>query len=249
MRWRSIAQRPPSLKRGCGSPVPIKPFIANFDDLDPLEAEPAVEVMRVRPGAALPGDADLVILPGSKATMADLAALRAAGFDVDIAAHRRRGGMILGLCGGYQMLGRAIRDPSGIEGPPGVAQGLGLLEVETVLSADKRLEPVSGTTGDGNSICGYEMHMGVTQGPDCARPFARLADGSPEGAISADGQVIGTYIHGMFGDDRQRSAWLMRFAVGPAAIGYDDLVEQTLDRLAAHLGRHIDLDRLLSLSR
>ncbi len=229
--------------------VPILPHIANFDDLDPLEAEPAVEVMRVRPGAALPGDADLVILPGSKATMADLAALRAAGFDVDIAAHRRRGGMILGLCGGYQMLGRAIRDPSGIEGPPGVAQGLGLLEVETVLSADKRLEPVSGTTGDGNSICGYEMHMGVTQGPDCARPFARLADGSPEGAISADGQVIGTYIHGMFGDDRQRSAWLMRFAVGPAAIGYDDLVEQTLDRLAAHLGRHIDLDRLLSLSR
>ena len=229
--------------------VPILPHIANFDDLDPLEAEPAVEVMRVRPGAALPGDADLVILPGSKATIADLAALRAAGFDVDIAAHRRRGGMILGLCGGYQMLGGAIRDPSGIEGPPGVAQGLGLLEVETVLSADKRLEPVSGTTGDGNSICGYEMHMGVTQGPDCARPFARLADGSPEGAISADGQVIGTYIHGMFGDDRQRSAWLMRFAAGPAAIGYDDLVEQTLDRLAAHLARHIDLDRLLSLSR
>ncbi len=229
--------------------VPILPHIANFDDLDPLEAEPAVEVMRVRPGAALPGDADLVILPGSKATIADLAALRAAGFDVDIAAHRRRGGMILGLCGGYQMLGGAIRDPSGIEGPPGVAQGLGLLEVETVLSADKRLEPVSGTTGDGSSICGYEMHMGVTQGPDCARPFARLADGSPEGAISADGQVIGTYIHGMFGDDRQRSAWLMRFAAGPAAIGYDDLVEQTLDRLAAHLARHIDLDRLLSLSR
>ena len=229
--------------------VLILPHIANFDDLDPLEAEPAVEVMRVRPGAALPGDADLVILPGSKATIADLAALRAAGFDVDIAAHRRRGGMILGLCGGYQMLGGAIRDPSGIEGPPGVAQGLGLLEVETVLSADKRLEPVSGTTGDGSSICGYEMHMGVTQGPDCARPFARLADGPPEGAISADGQVIGTYIHGMFGDDRQRSAWLMRFAAGPAAIGYDDLVEQTLDRLAAHLGRHIDLDRLLSLSR
>jgi adenosylcobyric acid synthase len=203
----------------------------------------------VRPGAALPGAADLVILPGSKATIADLAALRAAGFDVDIAAHRRRGGMILGLCGGYQMLGGAIRDPAGIEGPPGTAKGLGLLDVETVLSADKRLEPVSGATSDGISVAGYEMHMGVTQGPDCARPFARLADGSPEGAVSADGQVIGTYIHGIFSDDRQRSAWLARFAAGPAAIGYEGLIEQTLDRLAAHLARHIDLDRLLSLSR
>src|SRR6202163_60150 len=229
--------------------VPILPHIANFDDLDPLEAEPAVEILRVRSGSALPGDADLVILPGSKATIADLAALREAGFDVDIAAHRRRGGMILGLCGGYQMLGAVIRDPAGIEGPPGAAQGLGLLEVETVLSADKRLEPVSGTTSDGISVARYEMHMGVTQGPDGARPFARLADGSPEGAVSADGQVIGTYIHGIFCDDRQRSAWLERFAAGPATIGYDGLIEQTLDRLAAHLARHIDLDRLLSLSR
>jgi adenosylcobyric acid synthase len=229
--------------------VPILPHIANFDDLDPLEAEPAVALTRVRPGAALPGDADLVILPGSKATIADLAALKEAGFDVDIAAHRRRGGMILGLCGGYQMLGRVIRDPAGIEGPPGTAQGLGLLAVETSLSADKRLEPVSGTTGDGISVSGYEMHMGVTQGTDCARPFVRLADGSPEGAVSADGQVIGTYIHGMFSDDRQRAAWLARFAAGPSVIGYESLIEQTLDRLAAHLARHIDLDRLLSLSR
>jgi adenosylcobyric acid synthase len=229
--------------------VPILPHIANFDDLDPLEAEPAVELIRVRPGAALPGDADLVILPGSKATIADLAALRAAGFDVDIAAHRRRGGMILGLCGGYQMLGGVIRDPAGIEGTPGSAKGLGLLAVETELSADKRLEPVRGTTHDGISVAGYEMHMGVTHGPDCARPFARLADGTLEGAIAADGRVIGTYIHGLFGDDRQRAAWLVRFAAGPSAIGYDALIDATLDRLAAHLGRHIDLDRLISLSR
>jgi adenosylcobyric acid synthase len=229
--------------------VPILPHIANFDDLDPLEAEPAVELMRVRPGAALPGDADLVILPGSKATIADLAALRAAGFDVDIVAHRRRGGMVLGLCGGYQMLGGAIHDPDGIEGPAGSAEGLGLLAVETVLAGGKRLEPVSGTTGDGIPLCGYEMHMGATQGPDCARPFARLADGSSEGAVSADGGVIGTYIHGLFSDDAQRSAWLQRFAAGPAAVGYDDAVDQTLEQLAAHLARHIDLDRLLSLSR
>jgi adenosylcobyric acid synthase len=229
--------------------VPILPHIANFDDLDPLEAEPAVELTRVRSGAALPGDADLVILPGSKATIADLAALRAAGFDVDIAAHRRRGGMVLGLCGGYQMLGGVVRDPAGIEGPAGSAPGLGLLAVETVLSGDKRLEPVTGMTSDGIPLRGYEMHMGATQGPDCARWFARLADGSPEGAVSADGRVIGTYIHGLFSDDRQRSAWLERFAAGPAAFGYDDVIDRTLDRLAAHLGKHIDLDRLLSLSR
>jgi adenosylcobyric acid synthase len=229
--------------------VPILPHIANFDDLDPLEAEPAVEIRRVRPPAALPGDADLIILPGSKATIADLSALREAGFDVDITAHRRRGGTILGLCGGYQMLGRVIRDPSGIEGPPGAAPGLGLLAVETVLSDDKRLEPVMGATPDGIPVAGYEMHMGITQGPDRARPFARLADGSPEGAISVDGLVIGTYMHGIFSDDRQRAAWLQRFVAGESAIGYARLIEETLDLLAAHLSAHIDLDRLLRLSR
>jgi adenosylcobyric acid synthase len=229
--------------------VPLLPHIANFDDLDPLEAEPAVDLVRIRPGAALPGDAELVILPGSKATIADLAALRAAGFDVDIAAHRRRGGIVLGLCGGYQMLGRTVGDPTGIEGPAGTAEGLGLLAVDTVLSADKRLEPVRGETSDGIPFAGYEMHMGVTAGEDCARPFARLADGSPEGAISADGRVIGSYIHGLFADDRQRAAWLARLRAGPSAIAYDALVEQVLDRLAAHIAAHVDLDRLLSLSR
>jgi adenosylcobyric acid synthase len=229
--------------------VPILPHIANFDDLDPLEAEPAVELIRLRPGAALPGDIDLVILPGSKATIAGLNALRAAGFDIDIAAHWRRGGIVLGLCGGYQMLGRTISDPQGVEGPPGTVAGLGLLEVETVLSDDKRLEPIRGTTSDGAPFCGYEMHMGVTAGADCARPFARRDNGMPEGAASADGRVLGTYIHGLFADDRQRSAWLGRFAAGAAGIVYQDLIERTLDRLAAHLAMHLDLDRLLSLAR
>jgi adenosylcobyric acid synthase len=229
--------------------VPLLPHVANFDDLDPLDAEPAVEIVRVRRGQALPGGADLVILPGSKATIADLGALRAAGFDIDIAAHLRRGGTVLGLCGGYQMLGRAIHDPDGIEGPAGTASGLGLLEVETTLSGEKRLEKVAGATADGAPFSGYEMHMGVTQGPDCARPFARLADGSVEGAVSAGGSVIGTYIHGLFAGDRQRAAWLQRFAPGGAAIAYEALVEDTLDRLAAHLAAHIDVDRLLSLAR
>jgi adenosylcobyric acid synthase len=229
--------------------VPILPHIANFDDLDPLEAEPQIELMRVRAGAALPGDADLVVLPGSKATIADLAALRAAGFDIDIAAHRRRGGMILGLCGGYQMLGRSIADPGGIEGLAGSVAGLSLLDVATTLSEEKRLEPVHGATRDGAPFSGYEMHMGVTEGPDCARPFARLADGAPEGAVSADCRVIGTYVHGLFADDRQRAAWLHRFAAGASAIAYEDLVERVLDDLAAHLAGHLDLDRLLSLAR
>jgi adenosylcobyric acid synthase len=228
--------------------VPVLPHIANFDDLDPLEAEPAVEVIKVRPGAALPGDIDLVILPGSKATIADLAALRAAGFDIDIAAHRRRGDMVLGLCGGYQMLGTSIADPDGIEGPPGAVQGLGLLDLETTLSGDKRLERIHGETADGTPISGYEMHIGVSAGADRARPFARLADGSPEGAVSSDGLVIGTYIHGLFADDRQRAAWLKRFAAGPVTVAYDQSVERVLDALAAHLAAHVDLDRLLALA-
>jgi adenosylcobyric acid synthase len=242
-------ERPPKPNARTRIAVPILPHIANFDDLDPLEAEPGVDLVRVRPGAALPGDIDLVILPGSKATIADLAALRVAGFHIDIAAHRRRGGLVIGLCGGYQMLGRTIRDPTGIEGPPGSAEGLGLLDVETVLDGDKRLEPVHGETGTGVPFAGYEMHIGVSQGPDCARPFAHLADGSAEGAVSPDGRVIGTYIHGLFADDRQRSAWLTRLAAGTSAVAYDSLVEQVLDRLAAHIATHIDLERLLSLSR
>jgi adenosylcobyric acid synthase len=228
--------------------VPILPHIANFDDLDPLDAEPAVEVVRVRPGSALPADVGLVILPGSKATIADLAALRAAGFDIDIAAHARRGGFVLGLCGGYQMLGRRIADPDGIEGPAGAVAGLGLLDVETVLTGDKRLEPAKGEAL-GAPFRGYEMHMGVTTGPDCARPFATLAGGPADGAVSPDGRIAGTYVHGLFADDRQRSAWLLRLGAGPSAVAHDALVETTLDRLAAHVAAHLDLDRLLRLAR
>ena len=162
--------------------VPILPHIANFDDLDPLDAEPAVDLVRVRPGSALPGDADLIVLPGSKATIADLAALRAAGFDIDIAAHRRRGGIVLGLCGGYQMLGRSDRrSRMASRARPAKSTASACSMSTTTLSAEKRLEPVRGTTSDGAPFAGYEMHMGVTEGPDRARPFARLADGSAGG--------------------------------------------------------------------
>ncbi len=229
--------------------VPVLPRIANFDDLDPLASEPAVELVRVAPGAALPGDAQLVVLPGSKSTVADLAALREAGFDIDIAAHLRRGGAVLGLCGGYQMLGARIADPEGVEGPAGAVPGLGLLRVETVLSGAKRLVPVSGRSADGTPFTGYEMHMGATEGPDRTRPFAHLADGSPEGAVSADRRVFGTYVHGLFADDRQRAAWLARFAAGAPALDYEASVEAALDALARHVAAHIDLDRLLGLMR
>jgi adenosylcobyric acid synthase len=229
--------------------VLVLPHIANFDDLDPLDAEPSVELVRVRPGEAIPGDVRLVILPGSKATIADLNALRAAGFDIDIAAHRRRGGMVLGLCGGYQMLGRSVADPAGHEGPPGEVAGLGLLGVATSLTDDKRLTQTHGATADGMPFAGYEMHMGATAGPDRARPFARLADGAPDGAVSADGRVMGTYIHGLFADDRQRAAWLARLGAGGSTVSYAAQIEDTLDRLAAHLAECIDLERVLALAR
>jgi adenosylcobyric acid synthase len=229
--------------------VPILPHIANFDDLDPLDAEPEVELVRVKPGNALPGDAALVILPGSKTTLADLAAFRDAGFDIDLVAHLRRGGSALGLCGGYQMLGHTINDPNGVEGEAGLVEGLGLLDVETTLAGEKRLEKVEGETSDGVPFAGYEMHMGVSEGPDRVRPFAKLSGGVAEGAVSRDGRVLGTYIHGLFADDRQRSAWLKRLGAGKTAIAYDSLVEETLDKLASHLAANIDIDRLLALAR
>ena len=227
--------------------VPILPRIANFDDLDPLAAEPEIDLLRLHPGDVLPADIDLVILPGSKSTISDLASLTASGLATDILAHHRRGGVVLGLCGGYQMLGRTIADPAGLEGPPGAVPGLGLLDVTTTLTAEKRLSPVAGRTADGVAFTGYEMHMGVTDGPDRAHSFAMLADG-PEGAISADGRVVGTYVHGLFADDAQRSAWLARLGASPSTLAYEAGVEAALDELAGHMAAHLDLDRLLSLA-
>ena len=228
--------------------VPILPHIANFDDLDPLDAEPAVDLVRVRPGAALPGDADLIVLPGSKATIADLAALRSAGFDIDIAAHRRRGGMVLGLCGGFQMLGRSIADPDGIEGPPAAVEGLGLLDVATTLSAEKRLEPVRGTTGDGAPFVGYEMHMGATEGPGLRAALCaarrRLAGRRGLGRRPRARHLCPRLV-------RRRSA---ARGVACALPGHRDHRLRRLGRADArrarrHLAAHLDLDRLLTLAR
>jgi adenosylcobyric acid synthase len=230
--------------------VPVLPHIANFDDLDPLRLEPGVELILLRNGAPLPVDTDLVILPGSKATIADLAALRAFGWDTDIIAHHRRGGRVLGLCGGYQMLGRSIADPQGIEGPPGSAEGLGLIDVTTELAGDKSLVAVNGRTiADDVAVAGYEMHIGRTIGAGTQRPLLRLDDGRVDGAVSADGRVSGTYLHGFFAGDAQRAAWLTRLGMPASSLSYDALVEETLDALAAHLEAHLDIDKLLSLAR
>ena len=229
--------------------VPVLARIANFDDLDPLGQEPEVDLVLVRPGEALPGDADLVLLPGSKSTIGDLAFLRAQGWDIDILAHRRRGGAVLGLCGGYQMLGRTIADPDGIEGPAGSAPGLGLLAVDTVLTPDKVTRPVSGRhLATGETVSGYEIHLGATQGPDCARPVIQLADGRPDGAASPDGRVAGSYLHGLFASDPFRRAFLA--GLGAASrLAYDDQVEGALDALADHVEAHLDLDELLRIAR
>jgi adenosylcobyric acid synthase len=226
--------------------VPRLPRIANFDDLDPLRAEPGVTLTLVQPGAPIPRDTDLVLLPGSKATRSDLAALRQNGWDIDILAHHRAGGKVLGVCGGYQMLGRTISDPDGIEGEPGTSEGLGLLSVETVLAPIKQLRLENAVhLGSGETVDGYHMHMGVTAGPDCNRPFAQVA-AEPEGAVSSDGRVMGTYFHGLFSADGFRRAFLGNAA--NSDFSYEAGVEAALDGLAAHLEQHLDVDALLALA-
>ncbi len=224
--------------------VPKLTRIANFDDFDPLKLEPSVRLVFVRPGEPIPVS-DLVILPGSKATIADLAFFRAQGWDVDLFAHVRRGGRVLGICGGYQMLGRGVEDPHGIEGPAGAVEGLGLLDVQTALTGEKTLERVEGVCmTNGATFAGYEMHVGQTSGPDCARPLLRLSDGRSDGAMSEDGRVAGAYVHGLFADDRQRAAFLASFGVA-SELAYDSTVERTLDALADHLEGHLDCDAML----
>jgi adenosylcobyric acid synthase len=225
--------------------VPLLSRIANFDDFDALAQEPAVDFSFVPSGSVLPGDADLVILPGTKATLADLAFLRAQGWDIDLLAHVRRGGRVMGVCGGYQMLGRRIADPDGIEGPIGEAAGLALLDVETVLGGTKTLRAVRGRLSrSGGAFLGYEMHVGETSGPGCAAPWAILEDGTPHGAASADGRIGGGYVHGLFAEASARGALLAE--LGAVSDGIDQLsrVDQALDEVADVLDRSLDIEAL-----
>ncbi len=231
--------------------VPLLPRIANFDDLDPLIAEPDVHVEMIPAGRALPGDTDLIILPGSKSTIADLAQLRREGWDIDIAAHLRRGGHLLGICAGYQMLGRCLDDPHGIEGAPGAVTGLALLELSTEMGGDKTLTAASGChKASGAALRGYEMHIGRTEGPARDRAFMTFADGRPDGAVSADGKIAGCYLHGLFASDEFRHAFLssIRSRV-VSGLAYEREIDTVLDELSSHLGAHLDLDRILDVAR
>jgi adenosylcobyric acid synthase len=227
--------------------VPMLSRIANFDDLDPLRLEPDVAVDVVPPGRALPV-ADLLLLPGSKSTLGDLAFLRTQGWAIDIAAHVRRGGHVLGLCAGYQMLGRFLSDHGGIDGPAGAVAGLGLLDVETVMTPDKRLLPVAGRhLASGATVAGYEMHVGRTDGPDCARPLLDL-DGRPDGAVSPDGLVAGCHVHGLFAADGFRHAFLSGLRAGRVpGMAYEATIDATLDGLADHLERYLDVGALIGV--
>jgi len=258
--WLEAVSRLPSedaviLERGIGADggrllvaCPILPRIANFDDLDPLRAEPKVEVAMIPPGMPIPVEADLIVLPGSKATIADMAFVREQGWDIDILAHHRRGGSVLGICGGYQMLGRCITDPLGIEGERREIEGLGLLDVETRLGPEKALRHVTGYAF-GAALDGYEMHMGETTSVATAKPFAILDHGGTDGAVSDDGRVIGTYCHGLLGKGPLRGAVLARIAGSGGAFDHGQVVDAALDDLAEALEAQLDLDALLALAQ
>ncbi len=227
----------------------ILPGIANFDDLDPLKAEPQVEVVFVPPGAPLPPDAGLVVIPGSKSTIGDLLKFRENGWDRDLAAHRKRGGHIVGICGGYQMLGRMVRDPDGIEGSVTEAEGLGMLDVETVMEPEKTVRNSSARSVPFDlPLEGYEIHLGRTTGPDTVRP-STVINGADDGAISADGKVVGTDLHGLFSADAFRARYLESLGVAGGGIDYRAEVEKALDDVAAELEAYLDCDALFALAR
>lgn len=228
--------------------VPRLNRIANFDDLDPLSSEPDVSVEIIEAGRPLPGDADLVLIPGSKSTIADLAHFRAQGWDIDLVAHLRRGGQVLGICGGFQMLGHSLNDPDGIEGRAGSVPGLGLLDVTTRMTPHKQLREVTGKDlSSGAPVSGYEIHIGETTGPDCARAWLDMG-GNHVGATSPNGDVRGCYIHGLFSGDAFRQSFLQSLGATSGLDSYEASVDQTLDDMAAHLEQHIDCNALLGLA-
>jgi adenosylcobyric acid synthase len=259
--WLAAARRLPaedavvldSAAAGSGAvtiAVPMLSRIANFDDFDPLAHEPGVRLVMVPPGMPIPAEAALIILPGTKATIADLAFVRAQGWDIDIAAHVRRGGALLGICGGYQMLGQQIADPDGVEGPPETVAGLGYLPVTTRLNCTKRITEVTGhNLANGAAFSGYEIHVGRTNATGACAPLLRLADGQTDGAVSADGRIAGCYIHRLFDHPEQRAAWLARLGAASDGLFQSHRVDAALDELAEALAAHVDTDQLLAIAR
>ncbi|MCF6327964.1 MAG: cobyric acid synthase [Devosiaceae bacterium] len=230
--------------------IPLLPRIANFDDFDPLKAHSGVDLQFIAPGNTIPVDADLIILPGSKTTRADLEFLINQGWDIDIKSHHRRGKKIFGICAGFQMLGKTISDPHGIEGDKGSSKGLGLLNITTELDAHKQLRVEQAIDAQFNlPLFGYHMHMGKTDGPDCARGFADV-HGVAEGAKSLDGLVSGTYLHGVFASDEYRNKFLSHVISDELkSFNYHQQIDQVLNDFASHLEQHLDLDALLDMAR
>ncbi len=227
--------------------APMLSRLANFDDADPLRLEPGVDFRWIPPGRPLPRDADVIILFGTKSTLGDLEFLRAQGWDHDILAHARAGGRVLGLCGGFQMLGAEVEDSEGVDGRVGRAPGLGLLDVQTEMSESKAVRPVAGRcVSTGRPVTGYEIHVGRTTGKDCGRPMFDL-EGRADGARSADGRVEGSYVHGIFAEDEFRRAWLKRSgAKGDSSLDYGASVEAALDAWADGVEQAVQVDALLA---
>ena len=237
--------------------VPQLSRIANFDDFHPLRAEPEVELVFVPPGRPIPRDAALIVIPGTKATIADMEFMRAQGWDVDVLAHVRHGGRVLGICGGYQMLGTSISDPDGIEGLPRTVPGLGLLDVQTVMTGDKTLREVSGeliptaaavSVGVGTPFAGYEMHVGSTNGPGARRPLLRFNNGASDGAVSADGRIAGCYVHGLFGVTAARAYLVSSIGAAPSYEDHSARVDAALDEIATELEACLDIAKLAAIA-
>ena len=227
--------------------APMLSRIANFDDADPLRMEPSVQFNWIPPGQPIPRDVDVIILFGTKSTIGDMDFLRAQGWDHDIIAHARAGGKVAGLCGGYQMLGKTLIDNEGVDGKAGRRDGLGLLDIETAMREDKTVRPITGTCAlTGADVAGYEIHSGETNGPDCARPMLRLSSGE-DGARSPNGQIEGSYVHGLFASDTYRAAWLSRIKSGITSdLKYEADIEAALDELADGLEASLEIDKLFA---
>ena len=230
--------------------IDISSFMVTDDEpkSEPVEIsqevsqEPDIDLVMLTAGNAIPGDADLVIIPGTKSTIGDLKFLREQKWDLDLAGHINRGGYVLGICGGYQILGKTISDPEGIEGPAGTTEGLGYLDVQTTMTANKKVTPtVAVHLASGTQINGYEIHIGDTIGSDCSRPFAK-SNGAPDGAVTVTGQIMGTYLHGLFSNNRFRQYFLKDIGAEPSDLDYDQEVENILDELADHIEKNVDID-------
>ncbi|MEB0104059.1 cobyric acid synthase CobQ, partial [Pseudomonas sp. CCI3.2] len=221
--------------------VPVLPRISNHTDFDPLRLHPQVNLQFIGPGQAIP-PADLIILPGSKSVRSDLAYLRSQGWDTAIARHLRYGGKVMGICGGLQMLGQDIQDPLGLEGAAGTSAGFALLDISTVLEEEKQLRNVQGRLVlEDAPVSGYEIHAGVTRGTALENAAVHLDDGRPDGAQSADGQILGTYLHGLFESPPACSA-LLRWAglQNVQQVDYHALRERDIERLADLVENHLD---------